>query len=229
MTQDNLYEELNQAIVEGDIPKVTGLAETLVKDPASLPKALETAINAIRTIGDCFGTGEIYLPEMVMAADAMLAFTGLIGPRLAEAGGAQRASGKVVLGTVKGDIHSIGKDLVSTMLKASGFEVIDMGVDVAPMDMIKTADQTGAKVIALSALMTTSMPYQKEVVELMNALQKRGDFWVIVGGGPVTVDYARQIKANGWAASAAGAASLVERLLVSAESPAAADFATEMK
>lgn len=229
MDTDNPHKQLQDAILQGDVAKVTELAEGMIKDPASLPGALQAAIETIRNVGDCFGSGEIYLPEMVMSADAMLAFTGVIGPHLEKAAGGARATGKVVLGTVKGDIHSIGKDLVSTMLKASGFEVIDMGVDVAPMEMLKTAERSGAKVIALSALMTTSMPYQKEVVELMTALKKRGDYWVIVGGGPVTVDYARQINANGWAASAAGAAALCERLLTSQDSPAAAEFVVERK
>jgi trimethylamine corrinoid protein len=227
MSSNGAYEALQAAILDGDTDKATELGKAMIQDPASLPKALETAIGTIRVVGDRFGTGEIYLPEMVLAADAMLAFMGIIGPYLKDAAGGPKVTGKVVLGTVKGDIHSIGKDLVATMLKASGFEVIDMGVNVSPMDMIKTADQTGAKVIALSALMTTSMPYQREVVELMKAMERRKDFWIIVGGGPVTVDYAQQISANGWAASAAGAARLCERLLSGHGDPAAAEFAIE--
>ena len=223
------YEELRSAILDGDSARATALAESFVADLSSLPKAVDTAMETIRTVGDRFGLGEIFLPEMVLAADAMLAFNGVVGPHLAKVAGTSKATGKVVLGTVKGDIHSIGKDLVGTMLKASGFEVIDLGVNVAPMDMIKTADQTGAKVIALSALMTTSMPYQREVVELITALEKRKNYWVIVGGGPVTAEYAKKISANGWATSAAGAAALCERLLGSGQSPDTAEFVMEAK
>ena len=223
------YEQLRSAILEGDISRATEAGEAFVKDLPGLAQAVDTAIETIRTVGDLFGLGEIYLPELMLAADAMLAFMGVVGPHLAEVGRASKATSKVVLGTVKGDIHSIGKDLVGTMLRASGFEVIDLGVNVAPMDMIKTADQTGAKVIALSALMTTSMPYQREVVELITALEKRKNYWVIVGGGPVTAEYAKKISANGWATSAAGAAALCERLLGSGQSPDTAEFVMEAK
>jgi methylmalonyl-CoA mutase cobalamin-binding domain/chain len=151
------------------------------------------------------------------------------GPALEEAGGQARTSGTVVLGTVKGDIHTIGKDIAATMLSASGFEVRDMGVDVAPMEMIEAAEQSGAQIIGLSALMTTSMPYQKEVVALLNELGQRDDFYVIVGGGPVTAEYAEGIGANGWAKSAAGAVTLCEKLLSSGGTPAKTAFIGEEK
>jgi methylmalonyl-CoA mutase cobalamin-binding domain/chain len=138
-------------------------------------------------------------------------------------------SGKVVLATVKGDIHTIGKDIVATMLTASGFEVIDMGVDVAPMELIKTAESARAQIIGLSALMTTSMPYQKEVVDLLTELKMRDAFWVIVGGGPVTPEYARSIGANGWAPNAGAAARLCGRLISSGGKPSSAEFLYEEK
>ena len=223
------YEELRSAILDGDDVKTAKIADEVVKDPGQVEGAVDAAIDAIRQVGDRFGEGEIFLPEMMLAADAMQSFMKIAGPALEEVGGQARASGKVVLGTVKGDIHTIGKDIAATMLSASGFEVRDMGVDVAPMEMIEAAEQSGARIIGLSALMTTSMPYQKEVVELLNELGQRDDFYVIVGGGPGTAEYAEDIGANGWARSAAGAVTLCEKLLGSDGTPATTAFVGEEK
>lgn len=229
MSPDAAREELRKAILEGDESGAANIANDLVQAGSGIEGAVETAVETIRTVGDRFGAGEIFLPEMVLAADAMLAFMNIVSPYLQTAAGQPQETGKIILGTVKGDIHSIGKDIVATMLKASGFEVVDMGVDVAPMDLIKTAEQSNGNIIGLSSLMTTSMPYQKEVIELLNALSKRDDYWVIVGGGPVTVEYAEEIGANGWAANAAAAARLCERLVSSDGSPASAEFIFEEK
>jgi methylmalonyl-CoA mutase cobalamin-binding domain/chain len=139
-------------------------------------------------------------------------------------GGHAAEPSAVVIGTVKGDIHSIGKNIVATMLGASGYEVIDLGVNVAPMDAIDEAKRAGAKIIGLSALMTTSMPYQKECVALLNELNRRDEFFVIVGGGPVTSDYAQRIGSNGWAANAAGAVQVVDEMVAGSTSPAESDF-----
>lgn len=223
------YEALRGAILDGDDIQSAKIADELLQDPSTLEGAVDVAIEAIRQVGDRFGEGEIFLPEMMLAADAMQAFMKKAGPALEAAGGQARAAGTVVLGTVKGDIHTIGKDIAATMLSASGFEVRDMGVDVAPMEMIETAEQAGAQIIGLSALMTTSMPYQKEVVALLNELGQRDDFYVIVGGGPVTAEYAESIGANGWAKSAAGAVTLCEKLLSGGGTPATTAFIGEEK
>jgi trimethylamine corrinoid protein len=230
MSDETVFQNLKTAILDGDETQAAQLGKSIAdKDEATLRKAMEIAVETIREVGDKFGTGEIFLPEMMLSADAMLAFTHEVSPALDKLTGEAKVSGKVVLGTVKGDIHSIGKDIVSTMLRASGFDVIDMGVDVSPMEMIKTAEQSGANIIGLSALMTTSMPYQKEVVDLLNELKRRDEFWIIVGGGPVTSDYAKGIGANGWAANAAAGARLCERLLGSGATPATAEFIAEEK
>lgn len=226
---DGLFERLKTAIVEGDDEESTAIAGEIVQEPSEVVGAVEVAIQAIREVGDRFGEGEIFLPEMMLAAEAMQAFMTEVGPELEKAGGQARASGKIVLGTVQGDIHTIGKDITATMLSASGFEVTDMGVDVSPMEMIQAAEKGGAQIIGLSALMTTSMPYQKEVVDLLNELKSRDDFYVIVGGGPLTAEYAQGIGANGWARNAAGAVRLCERLLRAAEAPSTATFVAEEK
>jgi trimethylamine corrinoid protein len=223
------YEALRAAILDGDDVLTTQLGDQIIKDPAAIEGAVEVAIEAIRDVGDRFGEGEIYLPEMMIAAEAMQAFMHIAGPELERVSGMARTFGKVVLGTVKGDIHTIGKDITATMLTASGFEVTDMGVDVSPMEMIHAAEQAGAQIIGLSALMTTSMPYQKEVVDLLTEMNMRDKFWVIVGGGPVTGEYAAGIGANGWAHNAAGAVRLCEKLLQSGKTPATAAFIAEEK
>ena len=227
MGTSNEYGSLRTAILEGDRDKAMVIGEDLAASAENILEAVEVASGVIREVGDKFGAGELFLPEMVLAAEAMQAFMDEVTPRLeAEAGSAQ-ATGKVVIGTVQGDIHSIGKNIVATMLSASGYEVIDLGVNVVPMEAIKAAENSGASIIGLSALMTTSMPYQKEVVDLLEALNQRDEFWVIVGGGPVTREYAQDIGSNGWAPDAAVAVQVCDQLLSSETSPANSDLIYE--
>ncbi len=210
----NDWDSLRQAILGGDDEAAAEIGRRTAESDANVLDAVEVASGVIREVGDRFGTGEIFLPEMVLAAEAMQAFMAAVNPRLeAEAAeGPSRKRGKVVIGTVQGDIHSIGKNIVATMLNAAGYEVIDLGVNVVPMEAIQAAEKGGASFIGLSALMTTSMPYQKEVVDLLQELGRRDSFFVIVGGGPVTRDYAEDINANGWAADAAAAVQVFDRL-----------------
>lgn len=229
MSNQDIYETLRTAILEGDDVAAARIANEISTDTPVLVKAVDVAVETIKLVGDRFGAGECFLPEMMLAADSMLAFMKIASPRLERATGKVRKAGKVVLGTAKGDIHTIGKDIVATMLSASGFEVVDLGVDVAPMDVIKSAESAGAQIIGLSALMTTSMPYQRETLALLQELNLRDKFWVIVGGGPVTAEYARQIGADGWAPDAAAAVHICERLLASGAKPSGATLVYEEK
>jgi len=217
MDKSNEYESLREAILDGDREAAEAIGHDVVEVAKDLTEPVEIASGVIREVGDKFGSGELFLPEMVLAAEAMQAFMDVVTPRLeAEASDdASTRGGKVVIGTVQGDIHSIGKNIVATMLSASGYEVVDLGVNVVPMDAIKAAESTGASIIGLSALMTTSMPYQKE---------ERDDFWIIVGGGPVTRDYADDINANGWAPDAAAAVQVCDHMLSSETTPASTDL-----
>ncbi len=126
-----------------------------------------------------------------------------------------------MLGTVSGDIHDIGKNLVGTMLLVGGYELIDLGVDVPPLEFVTNVKDKGVNVVALSALMTASLPYQQEVINLLREMGLREKVFVIVGGGPVTAEYARQIGADGWAENAAGALRLVDKILSGEHVPAA--------
>jgi methylmalonyl-CoA mutase cobalamin-binding domain/chain len=131
------------------------------------------------------------------------------------------------MATVKGDIHDIGKNIVCMMMSVSGLDVQDLGADVAPMEIVERAQQAEADIIGLSSLMTTSIPQMKEVIDLLEAMELRERFFVIVGGGPVTHDHAEQIGADGWARNAVGAVRICERLLSSGECPSKVEFACE--
>jgi len=229
MDNTTLFEALEDAILDGAADEAAETARQILAAGGYLLPAVDAATAVIRRVGDRFGEGEIFLPELVQSAEAMHAFMEVLTPELEKAEGGGRRRGKAVVSTVKGDIHSIGKNIVATMLKAAGYEVIDLGVNVPPMDVIDTAERAGASVIGLSALMTTSMPYQQEVIALLNELGARDRFFVVVGGGPVTSAYAESVGADGWAADAGGAVRLIDRMLASGANPAGGQFFSEEK
>jgi 5-methyltetrahydrofolate--homocysteine methyltransferase len=166
-------------------------------------------ISAMDEVGERFSTGELFVPEMLMAAQAMKAGLEILKPHLAE--GQRRSKGTVVIGTVKGDLHDIGKNLVSMMMEGAGFEVVDLGVDVESETFVKTAAEKGADVIALSALLTTTMPAMQSTVA---AVKEAGMATrTIIGGAPVTQAFADQIGADGYSADAPGAVKLVKQLV----------------
>ncbi len=153
---------------------------------------------AMAAIGDQFGRLEIFLPELMDAAEAAKSVSEhVVKPRLAVSNaGFSTSRGKIVLCSVKGDLHDIGKNMVKLMLQVNGFEVIDLGIDVLPRDVINKAREVGADIVGLSSLMTTSMPYMKETIELRDGFGMKGDFKVIVGGAPITPEYSQQIGAD---------------------------------
>jgi trimethylamine corrinoid protein len=153
---------------------------------------------ALVIVGEKFGRLEIFLPELMDAAErAKTVSDGLIKPILAESHSESATSrGRVVICSVQGDLHDIGKNMVSLMLQVNGFEVIDMGVNVPPREVLAKAKEVNADIVGLSSLMTTSMPYMKEVVELRDGFGRTDDFMVIVGGAPITSEYSAQIGAN---------------------------------
>jgi 5-methyltetrahydrofolate--homocysteine methyltransferase len=169
----------------------------------------EGLIAAMDDVGNRFSAGELFVPEMLMAAKVMQAGLDVIKPRLVETD--TRAKGIIVIGTVQGDLHDIGKNLVMMMLEGGGFEVIDLGVDVEPQKFVAAAREHGAQVIALSALLTTTMPAMEGTVA---ALRKEGlDVKIMVGGAPVTRDYANKIGADGYGEDAPGAVLLAREFV----------------
>jgi len=165
-------------------------------------------ISAMDEVGERFSSGELFVPEMLMAAQAMKAGLKILKPHLSA--GQSKSKGVVVIGTVKGDLHDIGKNLVSMMMEGAGFEVVDLGVDVESEKFVKTAAEKNANVIALSALLTTTMPSMESTVK---AVKEAGmTTRTIIGGAPVTQAFADQIGADGYSADAPGAVKLVKQL-----------------
>ena len=173
---------------------------------------------AMAAVGDKFGRMEIFLPELMDAADRAQAISDqVVQPMLAASDSDQEIiRGKIVIGSVKGDLHDIGKNMVVLMLRVNGFEVFDMGVDVPPRDMLDKAKEVGADIVGLSSLMTTSMPYMKECVELRDGFGLKDDFSVIVGGAPITADYSAEIGADAFGDDAVDA---VEKCLALLDRP----------
>lgn len=202
-------EELFQAIIKGKRKDVAALVQADIDAGKNVEEILMgSMIPAMREIGDRFTRNEVYVPEMLIAARAMQAGLDLVEPLLADTG--HKPLGKVAIGTVKGDLHDIGKNLVAMMVKGAGYEVVDLGVDcdVAKYD---EAVENGAQVIMLSALLTTTMPYMKEVVSHFK--EKGSDVKILIGGAPVTQEYADEIGADGYSSDANEAVSSVEQVL----------------
>lgn len=201
-------EELYNAIIRGKRKDVVAIVTTEIENSADVEELLlESMIPAMAEIGDRFSRNEAYVPEMLIAARAMQAGLDLLDPLLAEAGHEPRA--KVAIGTVKGDLHDIGKNLVAMMVKGTGFEVLDLGAD-CPIEKFAEAVDQGYNVLMASALLTTTMPYFKEIVD---AFADRDDVKVLIGGAPVTQEYADEIGADGYSSDANEATKLVEKVL----------------
>jgi len=202
-------EELFNAIIGGKREDVTRVVQEQIDGESDLTDVLVgSMIPAMREIGARFSRNEVYVPQMLMAARAMQAGLDLIEPLLADAG--HEPAGKVAIGTVKGDLHDIGKNLVAIMVKGAGYEVIDLGVDC---DVAKYEEgcAAGAQVVMLSALLTTTMPYMKEVVEHFKAKDSAPK--IIIGGAPVTQKYADEIGADGYSPDANKAIDVLEAAL----------------
>ena len=205
MTTPKYYE----AMSEGNANRIRKMTQEALARGEGAASVLEELIESLNVIGVGFRDGEIFLPEMMIAARAMHAGLGVLRPVLATSAGAKAA--KVVLGTVQGDLHDIGKNLVGMMLEGGGFEIIDLGIDVPSEKFIETAREQGAQVIALSALLTTTMVQMQEAVRMIRA--EGLNVKVVVGGAPVTAAFAREIGADGYAEDAASAVSMVKEVL----------------
>lgn len=204
------YEALKTAVMKGRRNDVTNLVQAAINGQEDLNAILDRGmIPAMREIGEKFSRNEAYVPELLIAARAMQAGLTLIEPLLAASG--RQPLGKVAVGTVKGDLHDIGKNLVAIMLKGAGYEVIDLGVN-CDCDKFNEGLKQGAQVIACSSLLTTTMPYMKDVVDFFRDKNVK----VIIGGAPVTQAYCDKIGASGYSEDASGAVRLVDSLLKTA-------------
>jgi corrinoid protein of di/trimethylamine methyltransferase len=209
-----LFEKMAQSIIDGDAEVAAKLAEQSVSagvDP--LEAIAQGFVAGVNKVGDAFACGDAFLPELVMAGEAMKAAVTALEPEMAKRGTHRTMLGKVVLATVEGDIHEIGKSLVGTMLSASGFQVFDLGVDVATAKIVAKAREVGADMVALSALLTTTMVKQKDVVDALTKEGLHGKVKVMVGGAPVTRDWVQKIGADGYSEDAIGAVSVAKQMM----------------
>jgi 5-methyltetrahydrofolate--homocysteine methyltransferase len=201
-----------QNVIDGQAPEVeTGVKAALAAGIGAEEILNNTLIAAMNEIGRRFEAGDLYVPEMLIAARAMQAGLKQLKPYLAKAD--VKAVGKVAIGTVKGDLHDIGKNLVAMMLEGAGFEIQDLGVDVPPEAFVK-AVQEGANIIGMSALLTTTMSNMETTLTALKAAGVRDQVRVLIGGAPVTEQYARQIGADASAADAPSATRVARKLLV---------------
>ena len=209
-----LFKEMAQSILDGDDEVSVELAEKgLAEGLDPLQIITDGYMPGVNEVGDAFACGDAFLPELVMAGEAMKAAIAVLEPAMKASGQSREILGKVVLATVEGDIHEIGKSLVGTMLTSSGFEVYDMGVDVPADVLLAKAEEVDADIIGLSALLTTTMIKQKELID---EVAKRGmKVMVMVGGAPVTKEWVQRIEADGYSEDAIGAVAIAKELMAS--------------
>lgn len=214
MKREEILENLTQSILEGDSEKARQNAREALAIGMDPLEALEEGLSkGMTVVGERFQNGEAYLPDLLLAAEVFNAAMEVLKPELEAQKKRLGKKGTVLIGTVRGDVHNIGKNIVATVLETNGFEVVDIGVDNPALKFIEEAERVGADVIALSSLMTTTMPAQREVIETLEEMGLRQRYRVIVGGGPVNQAWADEIGADGYGASAVDAVELVRRLL----------------
>jgi corrinoid protein of di/trimethylamine methyltransferase len=209
-----IYAKLTESIVAGDPDAVLEYAKQALQAGLSPLDIIQSGLMpGMNIVGDKFAQGEFFLPDLIIAADGMQQAMKLLEPELQARHQVVQSPGTVVIGTVKGDIHEIGKSLVATMLSANGFKVHDLGVDVSIEKSIVKVKETGANLLGLSALLTTTMTGQREVVQALEQAGLRQQVKIMVGGAPVTRAWAERIGADGYAEDAASAVQLARRLV----------------
>ena len=206
-------ESLISAMKSGDTDSCIELTKKALEEGTPAKEIADSLIEAIRDVGEAYEKFEVFLPEMMLASDAMIEIMKIVEPKMKEENpDAEVRSTKIIMATVKGDIHEIGKNIVITLLNANRFDVVDLGADADSLEVVKTAEREKASLIGLSSLMTTTMPGQKEVVDVLNDMGLRDKYKVIIGGAPTTQEWADKIGADGWAQDASSAVKLAEKL-----------------
>jgi len=203
---------LHNAIIQGDAKAALSVTrEALAENAAPIDLITGYMIPAMDEVGRLFESEEYFVPELLLSARAMKTSMDLLRPLLVEAG--VKATGKVVIGTVKGDLHDIGKNLVASMLEGGGFEVFDLGVDVSPERFVAAARERQAQIVCLSTLLTVTMPSMKAVIDALTNAGLRSSVKVLIGGAPVTNQFAKDIGADGYGESASAAVSLARNAI----------------
>jgi corrinoid protein of di/trimethylamine methyltransferase len=213
MSQEEILRKLEQAVIDCEPEDAEDLArEALAQNLDALTCINEGLTPGINEVGRLFATGEYYLPDLIIAGEAMKAALGVLEPALME-DQQRQVLGRVVLGTVEGDLHEIGKTLVGTMLTANGFDVHDIGIDKSAADFVAAVRETDATVVGASALLTTTMLQQGKIIDALQEAGLRDKVKVMVGGAPVTAEWAEKVGADGYSEDAIGAVALAKRLV----------------
>lgn len=206
------FQNMIDTLIEGDANKLTNLVQYTLDEGVSAKEILEKGLMAgMDIVGEKMEAEELFIPEVLRSAKTMSAVIDILKPLLAE--GDIRAAGKVIIGTVKGDLHDIGKNLVAMMLESAGFDVYNLGTDIPPDKFVEEVKDKDANMLCLSALLTTTMPMMKTTIDGLAESGLRDQVKVMVGGAPVTQDFADQIGADGYAHSAGSATKLAKALL----------------
>lgn len=214
MEKEVVLQNLKEAIIAGNPDKAKENAQQVVNLGIDPLEAVDRGLApGMTVVGDRFETGEAYLPELLLASETFKAAMAVLDPEIERQNKQTVKMGTVLVASVKGDQHSIGKNIVATVLDTNGFNVVDIGIDKSAMEIIQEAQKAEADVIGLSALMTTTLPAQKEVIEALEELELRDRFRVIVGGGPVSQNWADSINADGYGDDAMQATGLVKKML----------------
>jgi len=221
MKNKSILEKLSEAVRDYDNDRAKLLAEEAVEKGIDPVEALEEGLaKALREVGDKFGRGEAFITELIAAAQAMEAGAEVLNKEIARRGASRKSVGKFLIGTVEGDIHSIGKNIVTTMLRATGFEVFDLGADVSTNVFVEKVRELKPDILGLSALMTTTMTVQREVIAALSEAQLRKDVKVMLGGAPVTEEWVNEIGADSFGLDADSAVSEALRLMEEARADA---------
>ena len=206
------YDALNEGVIKGDGSVVQAEVNKALSEGAKARDILvKGLIGGMSVVGERFGAGEMFLPEVLMSAHAMHQGLDIVKPLLAKSG--EKALGSVVIGTVEGDIHDIGKRIVGFMLEGNGYEVTDLGTNVKAEAFVQAIEEHKPDILGMSALLTTTMPNMGKTIDLLKEKGLRGEVKVVVGGAPINEEYARSIGADGYAPEAGSAVELVKKLL----------------
>ena len=213
MTGDDILKGIEEAIIRGDKERSAQLVEEALAAMDPLTIIQGGMMPAMEKVGDRFSCGEIFLPEMLMATEAWKETMKLLKPKMLAVGESVGKKGTIVIGTVQTDVHEIGKNIVATLLSTAGFEVHDLGVDISASKFIQKAEEVGADIIAASAIMTTTMTYQRDILEHLMASGLRDKYIVLVGGGVVNQKWADEIGADGYGETAVDGVRVAKELL----------------
>lgn len=214
MNDSEIYSDMAEAIVNLDKDKALLLANRAIDEKMKLLDVIEKGFGeGIRKVGELWDDGEFFLPELMAGAQVMQAAVDQLTPHLQASGSEFQSSGKIVLATIEGDIHSIGKTIVGTMLRANGFEVTDLGTDVKAEKIVEEAISVGADIVGVSTLLTTTMQNQKKVVDILEEKKVREKIKIMLGGAPVTKSWVEECGADGYAENAVEAVKLAKLLM----------------